>query len=319
MAGTEPARHPVVVVAGPTASGKSGLAIEIAQAMDGVVINADSMQVYRDLCVLTARPSDAELARAPHRLFGVLDGADICSAGRWRALAEAEIRDAIGQGRLPILAGGSGLYLGAMLSGLSEVPPVAPEMVAAVQQRMDRDGPAAFHAALTEADPEMAARLRPSDRQRMVRAMSVLQATGRSLAHWQATVAPPPPDLVFHTLLLMPPRADLYARCDRRFTAMLKQGAMAEVEALLARRLAPSCPVMKAIGVAELAGAIAGDCSLEDAAAAAQQATRNYAKRQCTWFRHQIIAEEIIDAQFLESRMQENFSKIRHFVLTHRN
>lgn len=307
------------MVAGPTASGKSGLAIEIAQAMDGVVINADSMQVYRDLRVLTARPDETEAALAPHRLFGILDGADICSAGRWRALAEAEIRAAAGQGRLPILVGGSGLYLGALLSGLSEVPPIAPEVVAAVQQRMDRDGPAAFHAALAEADPEMAARLRPSDRQRMVRAMSVLQATGRSLANWQATVAPPPPDLAFHTLLLMPPRADLYARCDRRFTAMLEQGAMTEVSALLARGLAPSCPVMKAIGVSELADVVAGRRSLEDATAAAQQATRNYAKRQCTWFRHQIIADQIAKTQFSESYMQEIFSKIRHFVLTHRN
>ena len=310
------ARHPVVVVAGPTASGKSGLAVAIAEELDGVVINADSMQVYRDLHIVTARPGAADCARAPHRLYGVLDGADICSAGRWREMAEREIRAALANGRVPVVVGGTGLYLKALMEGFSEVPAVAPEVVSAVEDRVLRRGPEELHTDLAERDPVMAKRLRPSDRQRLVRAVSVLEATGRSLADWQADFVPAAPDLTFHTVLLMPPRPELYASCDMRFDAMVAAGAVDEVRALLNRGLPASCPVMRAIGVSELSAVIDGRMSMEDAKAKAQQATRNYAKRQCTWFRHQMIADQVLGAQFSESVSLEIFSKIRHFVLT---
>jgi tRNA dimethylallyltransferase len=259
------------------------------------------------------------MARVPHRLFGVLDGDDSCSAGRWRAMAEVEIASVHAEGRLPVLTGGTGLYLAALRDGLSDVPEVPAEVVARVQARVELNGAPALHAELTARDPEMAGRLRPGDSQRLVRAMSVLEATGRSLAAWQATVEPPPPDLVFHTVLLVPPRPALYAACDARFAAMVAQGALDEVRALLARGLPASRPVMRAIGVAELAGVLAGRTDLEAAMAAARQATRNYAKRQCTWFRHQMIADQAIQAQFSERDEVGIFSKIRHFVLTHRS
>lgn len=310
------ARHPVVVVAGPTASGKSGLAVAAAEDLDGVVINADSMQVYRDLHIVTARPGAEDCARAPHQLYGVLDGADVCSAGRWREMAEREIRAAIAGGRVPIVVGGTGLYLKALMEGFSAVPTVDRNVVAEVEARMQRQGPEGLHADLTERDPAMAERLRPSDRQRLVRAVSVLEATGRSLADWQADFIPSANDLAFHTVLLMPPRPALYANCDARFDAMVAAGAMDEVRALLDRGLSASCPVMRAIGVSELGAVIEGRMSLEGAKAKAQQATRNYAKRQTTWFRHQIIADQVLKAQFSESHTREIFSKIRHFVLT---
>ncbi|MEZ5667127.1 MAG: tRNA (adenosine(37)-N6)-dimethylallyltransferase MiaA [Alphaproteobacteria bacterium] len=312
----EAERIPVVVVAGPTASGKSALALDIALAMDGTVINADSMQVYRDLAVLTARPSAADAARAPHRLFGTLDGAEACSVGRWRAMAEAEVRDAHAAGRLPIVVGGTGLYLSALMRGLAAIPDVPGEIVAGWQAELARVGAAGLYARLAACDPEMAARLRPSDRQRVVRALAVRDATGRSLADWQAQAPAPPPGLAFHVVLLMPPRAALYAACDARFAAMVEAGAVDEVRALRARGLPADRPVMKAIGVAELGGVLDGSRSLDDAIAASAQATRNYAKRQCTWFRHQIIADQIIDAQFSERETAGIFSKIRHFRLT---
>ncbi|MGF1627128.1 MAG: tRNA (adenosine(37)-N6)-dimethylallyltransferase MiaA [Alphaproteobacteria bacterium] len=311
--------RPVVVVAGPTAGGKSALAMAIAGAMDGVVINADSMQVYRDLRILTARPSAAETARVPHRLFGVLDGDDSCSAGRWRAMAEVEIASAHSEGRLPIVVGGTGLYIAALMQGLSEIPEVPAAAVAVAQARLERIGAPALHAELAARDPEMAGRLRPSDGQRLVRAVSVLEATGRSLASWQAQVATPSPGLTFHTVLLMPPRPELYAACDARFVAMVEQGALDEVQALLARGLSANRPVMKAIGVAELSAVLAGRMELQAALAAAQQATRNYAKRQSTWFRNQMIAQEVVYTQLSESMRADIFSKIRHFVLTHRS
>jgi tRNA dimethylallyltransferase len=313
------APRPVLVVAGPTAGGKSTLALAAAEEFGGTVVNADSMQVYRDLRILTARPTDAETARAPHRLFGVLDGDDSCSAGRWRAMAAVEIAEAHRGGRLPIMVGGTGLYLAALAGGLADIPKVPVDVVASVERRLKQAGAAALHAELAARDPAMAARLRPSDPQRLARALGVLEATGRSLADWQARPTPPLPALAFHRVLLMPPRAELYAACDARFTAMLAAGAIEEVRTLLARGLPSSRPVMKAIGVAELGAVLAGRMTLAAATAKAQQATRNYAKRQRTWFRHQMIADQTTETKLSESTVAGIFAKIRHFVLTHRN
>ena len=310
------AAKPVLVIAGPTASGKSGLALAVAEVFGGTVINADSMQVYRDLKILTARPTEAEMARVPHRLYGVLDGCDSSSAGRWRTMAEAAIAEAHGAGRLPILVGGTGLYLSALTVGLAQIPEVPAEIAARVQERLATVGPQGLHAELARRDPAMAARLRPGDRQRLARALAVLDATGRSLAEWQQASLPPPPGLRFHTVLLMPPRDALYAACDARFRAMVAAGAMGEVRTLVARGLPRSRPVMKAIGVAQLAAVLAGEMALEAAIAAAQQATRNYAKRQYTWFRHQIIADQTVKTKLSKSAEAGIFSKIRHFVLT---
>lgn len=277
-------RPPLAVIAGPTASGKSARALALAEAEGGVIINADASQLYADLRILTARPSPADEARAPHRLYGVLDGADPASAARWAALARAEIAAAHGQGRLPIVVGGTGLYLRTLLDGIAPVPEIDPAVRAAVRA-LD---PADAHAALAVADPEAAARLAPADRQRVMRALEVVRATGRALAHWQAAREGGIAGAV--TLLaevVELPRAELYARCDARAAAMLADGAVEEVEALLARGLDPGLPVMKALGVrpiaAMLAGAIGRDAALEQI----QRETRNFAKRQSTWFANQ--------------------------------
>jgi tRNA dimethylallyltransferase len=307
---------PLILIGGPTASGKSGLALALAEAFDGTVINADSMQVYRDLRILTARPDAADEARAPHRLYGVLDAADPCSAARWAMLAEAEIAAAAAQKRLPILVGGTGLYFRALLDGLAAVPPI-PADIRADARRLHRVlGGAGLRAALAARDPVGAARLATGDTQRLVRAYEVVAATGRPLHDWQATqpAAPRYPDVA--KLVLLPPRDQLYPACDARFVTMAANGALDEVGALLARRLDPGLPAMKAVGVPELARHLAGEIGLGEAIARAQQATRHYAKRQVTWFRHQVEEAHVIAEQFSERLTPEIFSFIRQFLLT---
>ncbi|WP_431857993.1 tRNA (adenosine(37)-N6)-dimethylallyltransferase MiaA [Azospirillum sp.] len=279
----------VIVIGGPTASGKSGLAVDIAEAFGGTVINADSMQLYRELDVLAARPGAEDLARAPHRLYGVLPGSERGSAARWRDMALAEIADARAAGRLPVVVGGTGLYLRALMEGLSTVPPVPEAIRHAAHARLKALGGEAFRAELVARDPAMA-RLNPGDTTRLTRAWEVLEATGRPLSAWQAEHAEgPPPGLRFQVYVIDPPRADLYARCDARFAWMLERGALEEVRELDALGLDPALPVMKALGVPELRAHLHGDLSLEAAAAKAQQSTRHYAKRQLTWFRHQLL------------------------------
>ncbi len=317
MDATPPA---VIIVAGPTASGKSALALALAEECGGAIINADSMQVYRDLPVLTAQPGAVERARVPHRLYGVIDAAEWCSAGRWRGLAVAEIERARAERRLPILVGGTGLYLRALLEGLAPVPPVSAGAREAARALHTRLGGAAFREALAALDPETAGRLDPGDTQRLIRAYEVAAATGRPLSDWRRDQGPAPA-LRSAAILLLPPRAALYAACDARFLTMMEQGALAEVQALLTRRLDPSLPAMKAVGVAALAELVAGRSTREAAIAATQQATRRYAKRQFTWFRHQLpetqrLRRYVIDAQFSESFMPEIFSFIRQFMLT---
>ena len=276
----------VVIVTGPTASGKSGLALALARALDGVVINADSMQVYRELSILTARPDADALAAVPHRLYGVLSGRTACSAGQWRAMAVADIEDARSHGRLPLVVGGTGLYLRALEKGLARMPAIPAPVRAAARDRMAEIGGAAFHAALAERDPTMASRLHPSDRQRLIRAWEVLEATGRSLAAWQDSAHDGTP-YRFAQVVLLPPREALYRACNGRFEAMVAAGALDEVRALLDLGLSPDLPVMKALGVRELAAHLRGGDSLAAAIAKAQQATRRYAKRQMTWLRTQ--------------------------------
>ena len=313
---TDRRTQPVVLVGGPTASGKSALAVALAESFAGTVINADSMQVYRDLRVLTARPGPDELTRAPHRLYGVLPAEDVCSAARWRDLAVAEIADAHAAGRLPILVGGTGLYLRTLTEGIVELPEIPGDLRSEARALCERIGAPALHARLAARDPVMARRLAPGDRQRLIRAWEVIEATGRSLADWQAAAPAVAPGLEFASVVLLPPRAAVYAACDKRFDAMLAAGALDEVGALVARGLDPDLPAMKALGVPALRAHLRGELSLEEAAAKARQATRNYAKRQSTWFRHQMPGARIWNEKFSERFLDEIFSFIRQFLLT---
>jgi tRNA dimethylallyltransferase len=278
-----------ILIAGPTASGKSALALELAQATDGVIINADSMQVYRDLRVITARPTIEEETRIPHRLYGHVDAAINFSAGSWVTDAATVLADVRAQNRLPIFAGGSGLYFKALTRGLSAVPPIAPEIRDSVRARLERDGVEALHAELAQRDPASAERLKPRDRTRVARALEVVEATGRSLTDWHRDGLPPllPPGQ-FTALYLAVNRDALYARIDARFDAMLESGALDEVAALAARRLDPLLPAMKAHGVPALIRHLNGEITREQAAATGRADTRHYAKRQFTWFRHQL-------------------------------
>lgn len=278
-----------MLIAGPTASGKSALALALAERTGGVVLNADSMQVYKDLHLLTARPSAAEAARAPHRLYGHVDGAADYSVGHWLADAAAAIAAARDDGRLPILVGGTGLYFRALTLGIADIPPVPPAVRAAVRGDAEGMATAALHARLASVDPEAAARLAPADRQRILRALEVEAATGRPLSHWQTQAGVPllPADDCLK-LVLEVERDALRARIDARFCAMLEAGALAEVAALAARRLDPARPVLKAHGAPALTRHLSGAMTLEAAIAEGQSDTRRYAKRQVTFFRHQL-------------------------------
>jgi tRNA dimethylallyltransferase len=278
-----------VLIAGPTASGKSALALALAQKTGGVVINADSMQVYQDLRVITARPTRQEETQVPHRLYGHVDAAVNFSAGGWLADAATVLSEAHGQNRLPIFVGGSGLYFKALTRGLSAVPPIAAALREGVRARLERDGVEALHAELARRDPASAERLKPRDRTRIARALEVVEATGRSLTDWHREGLPPllPPGS-FSALFLEPDRDQLYARIDTRFDVMLKSGALEEVAGLAARKLDPLLPAMKAHGVPALIRHLAGEITLDEAAAIGSADTRHYAKRQFTWFRHQL-------------------------------
>ena len=273
-----------LIVAGPTCSGKSALALDLAERLGGTVINADSMQIYRELRIVTARPSLAEEARVPHRLYGVRPAASPGSMAWWRQEALRDMAESPG---MPILCGGTGLYLSALVNGIADIPEPDPAIREEARALLAEQGAAALHARLAEADPITAARLRPSDSQRIARAWEVWRSTGRSLAAWQAS-AHAPAAWEFRTIVLDPPREALYARCDARLAAMLDQDMLGEVSALMARNLDPALPLMKAVGFREFAAHLRGETSLAQALAAAQQQTRNYAKRQTTWARGQM-------------------------------
>jgi len=287
-----------VLIAGPTASGKSALALELAQRTGGVVINTDSMQVYRDLRIITARPTMEEEARVPHRLYGHVDAAVNFSAGAWVADAAKMLAEARTQKRLPIFVGGSGLYFKALTRGLSAVPPIPPEVRERIRSRLECDGVEALHAELARRDPVSAERLKPRDRIRIARALEVVEATGRPLPDWHREGLPPllPPG-EFSALFLSPQRDVLYARIDARFDAMLAAGALDEVAALAARRLDPLLPAMKAHGVPTLIRHLRGEVTLEEAAEIGRADTRHYAKRQFTWFRHQLPEFEWVEPE----------------------
>ena len=285
---TSASRPPLALIAGPTASGKSALALRLAEAAGGVVINADSAQVYRDLRIVSARPGDEEDARVPHRLYGYRDGADACSAADGAADAKAAIGEAHGEGRLPILVGGTGLYLRTLLEGIAPVPDIDRRVRAEVRALAVAEA----HAALAREDPEAAARIRPSDTARTARALEVVRSTGKPLAYWQKAKVGGIGDTVdLSPLILLPPRDWLYARCDARFEAMLSDQGLIEVSSLLSRNLPPLAPIMRAIGVREIAGYLRGELSRKQALAAGRIATRQYAKRQYTWFNRQPPAE----------------------------
>jgi tRNA dimethylallyltransferase len=304
---------PVVVIGGPTASGKSALALALAEAFGGTVINGDAIQVYRELSVLSARPTAEETRRAPHRLYGVLAGSQRCSAARWRTMALAAIATARGKGRLPIVVGGTGLYLRSLVHGLSPVPAIAPEIREQARGRHAELGGERFHAELASLDPVMAARLNPGDSQRVIRAWEVITATGRSLALFQK-IRPAKSEMRFLQHVILPPREALYAACDGRAVRMIEAGALDEVQRLMALRLDPSLPVMKAVGLRELAAHLDGIVDKATAIDDLRRATRNYAKRQVTWFRHQMPEAQSWNEQYSESLVHKIFPFIRKIV-----
>jgi tRNA dimethylallyltransferase len=293
------------LIAGPTASGKSALALRLAERSGGEIVNADSMQLYRGLAVLTAGPSPEEVARAPHHLFAVADPADGWSVGRWLRAAVDVLAEIEARGKPAIVVGGTGLYFSALTQGLAEVP----EIPACARREAEADyarlGEAAFRERLAQVDPAAAQRIAPGDRQRLVRAWEVYAATGTALTDWRRTGEPVLATDDWAGVALDPPRAALYARCDARLEAMLAQGALDEVRALMARKFDPALPAMKAVGVRELAAHLAGELTLEAALAAAQRETRRYAKRQLTWMRGQMGDWPRIDAADSEGQWRQ--------------
>jgi tRNA dimethylallyltransferase len=296
-----------ILIAGPTASGKSAVALALADRLGGTVINADSMQLYRELRLLTARPSEADEAVAPHRLYGTVSASEAFSVGRWLEAAQAAIAAARGAGRMPILVGGTGLYFKALLEGLAPVPDIPPEVRAYWREQAVCLSAEALHRELLTRDPGMAAKSRISDPQRIVRALEVIDATGISLSEWQGAPAAPVLDAQAVTrLVIAPEREPLYAAIDARFDRMIENGAIEEVEALLVQGLDDSLPAMRAHGVRELRAYLAGACSLEDAKIKSKTESRRYAKRQMTWARRYMAdwewfprPQEAIDALLL--------------------
>lgn len=307
----------VIVIGGPTASGKSATAMDVAEEFNGVVINADSMQIYDGLRIVTARPTVEDEARVPHRLYGVLDASETCSAGLWEKMCVAEIEKVWAEGKLPVVTGGTGLYVKTLVDGISHLPPIPDEIRENIRKRAVEDGIEVLYTELQTKDSEMAERLNPGDKQRICRALEVLEATGKSLAVLQREIKPKPAlDAHFMTHVIMPPRHILYKRCDQRFDNMLEQGAVEEVTQLAARNLDPDVPAMKALGVPELLSLVREEATLKEARELAQMQTRRFAKRQCTWFRNQIKHLEIHSAQYSESLRDQIYNKIRHFLLT---
>lgn len=282
-------RPPLALIAGPTASGKSDCAVLLAQELErrgrrSVIVNADSSQVYADLRILSARPSPEDMGGIEHRLFGEWDGAQGCSAADWANAARETIALLHREGAVPILVGGTGLYIRTLLEGIAPIPAIDPQ----IREEVRALPVAQAYAALQDEDPERAAGLAPADSTRIARALEVVRSTGKTLAQWQAEKSGGIADRVsLFPAILLPERKALYRRCDLRFADMIERGAIGEVEALLARELDPALPVMRAIGVPELAGVVRGEWPIEDAMARGAQATRNYAKRQFTWLRHQ--------------------------------
>jgi tRNA dimethylallyltransferase len=313
--------HPVVLVAGPTASGKSALALVLARRLNGVIVNADSMQVYRELRVLTARPTREEEAEVPHALYGVRPAAEPGNAAWWRAEAIAAIEAAHIMGKLSVVTGGTGLYFSALTEGLADIPDPGPEARAEARRLLVQQGAQGLHASLAKVDPATAARLSPNDSQRVARAWEVWRGTGLGLAAWQNRSLPPAP-YRFFAIRLDPPRQELRAAIASRFAAMLREGAIAEVEALLTQNLSPELPAMRAHGVPELSAYLKGAISLEEAGRHTELVTGQYTKRQATWFRNHDLADpamtEIIPTRFTEdTKLSESVvARILAFIRT---
>jgi tRNA dimethylallyltransferase len=282
-------RPDAILIAGPTAGGKSALALAVAEEFAASIINADSMQVYRDLRIITARPTPAEEARVPHLLYGHVDAAENYSVGRWIVDARAAVAQVAGDGRLPVIVGGTGLYFRTLTQGLAAVPPIPASIRSAVRARLAAEGIASIYTDLRHRDPASARRLMPRDGARISRALEVVLATGRSLTDWHREGMPPALDAAAAVkLFLAVDRAELYRRIDARFEAMLAAGAIEEVRALGRRGLDPSLPAMKAHGVPALIRHLRNEITLEEAAEEARRDTRRYTRRQATWFRHQL-------------------------------
>jgi tRNA dimethylallyltransferase len=296
------------LIAGPTASGKSALALRLARETGGEIVNADALQLYRDLRILSARPSTEEEAAAPHHLFGIADAGDGWSVGRWLEAASAALVEIAARDRTAIVVGGTGLYFRALTEGLADIPPVPRAAHDAAEQAYDVEGEAAVRSALHALDPLAETRISPGDRQRLTRALAVGSATGRPLSAWQAETKPAIAADAWCGVVLAPPRDALYARVDARLTVMARTGAVDEAAALIRRDLDPRLPAMKAVGLRELAASAAGEATLEEAIAAAQQATRRYAKRQLTWFRNQTPEWPRIEAVEPDAQWAELFA-----------
>lgn len=293
------------LIAGPTASGKSALALRLAHEIGAEIVNGDALQLYADLRLLTARPSVGEEAQAPHHLFGTVDAADGWSVGRWQRAATSVLDEIAERGRPAVVVGGTGLYFRALTHGLADVPQTPAEVRRASSADFDALGEAAFRDRLAQVDPAAEARISPADRQRLSRAWEVYAATGTSLSDWQARTDPALAPTSWSAVALEPPRPALYDRCDIRLENMIDQGALDEVAALAARRLDPALPAMKAVGYRELAAYLRGETSLADGLEGAQRETRRYAKRQSTWLRGQMADWPRIDAVDHESQWRQ--------------
>ncbi|MCH1567949.1 MAG: tRNA (adenosine(37)-N6)-dimethylallyltransferase MiaA [Alphaproteobacteria bacterium] len=298
-----------ILIAGATASGKSALALALAEKLNGCIINADSMQVYDTLHVLTARPSREDMRRARHALYGHVAVAAPYSVGQWQADAVADIAAAQERGQRPILVGGTGLYFKSLVAGLAEIPDIPADVRNSVRARGETQDLTALYAVLQQVDAELAARLPATDKQRILRGLEVFEATGAPLSEWQKQVQSPPVS-DYCGILLMPDRDWLYQRCDARFEAMLENGALDEVGELWALNLPPDANALKALGVSDLMALLKGEIDRDTAVAQAQQATRRYAKRQMTWFRNQMSDWK----SYSEQDYENNFDKIFSFI-----
>ena len=279
---------PIHLIAGPTASGKSARAIELANAQNGVILNADATQCYGELRILSARPDEAELAQAEHRLYGIWSGDKMASVADWLEAVKPEIEQCWQEERLPIICGGTGFYLKALMEGLSPIPDIPTEIREDVIRKIQTEGNEAVHQKLAAIDSEAANALPPENTQRLIRAYEVYLATGTPISEWRRLPKEPPfAEAQFTTEIITLPRAELYARCDARFENMLQAGALEEVEKLLTKNYASDLPIMKAVGVPELTAYLRSESSLEQAKELAQRNTRRYAKRQLTWLRNQ--------------------------------
>ena len=308
---------PVIVVGGPTASGKSSLSLAIAERIGGEIVNADSMQVYRDLEIVTARPGRAEAARVAHHLYGVFGLDERCSAGTWRGAALDVIENCHAAGSVPVLVGGTGLYLRALMTGLHRMPAVPRDIRDRLNRRAETEGAGALHVELAAVDPDMARRLSPSDGQRIVRALEIFEHTGRTLTDWQAgETEDPPAGFRYLTIVTAPPREELYADIDLRFERMVDEGAVEEVEQLLASGPLDDFPLLKAVGVPPIRAYLDGDIDRVRMIELGKRDTRRYAKRQGTWFRHQIVPDIVINTKYSESDMDNFFPEISNFLLT---